>query len=251
MNHERIEKLRAILPPDEQDELAVLHNAYVKTLKAYQADEQKSADKLKANRAAKTALVELVESLENRYLSGARQLRSGMDALRYLQKNGWKIEKSKLYEDRNRGLITFNTDKSVDEAELLAYAAKFLDKVKSTGAGDQAGALAEQKLSEDIEHRRLQKEKLRFEIAREKGQYIHRSKWLTELVLKLSASKFIVLQVARDRAPDLIAASGGDLKKQALFVELFSDYIENAFNELVMVPELQFMVHTDGRNQNG
>lgn len=245
MNQDRIEKLKEIIAPDEHAELTVLCDAYGNTLNAYQADEQKSADKLKANRAAKAALVELVENLENRYLTGAKQFRSGMQALRYLQKNGWKIEKSKLYEDRNRGLIKFNTDKSVDEAAVLAYAAKYLDKVKSTGAGDEAGVLAEKKLSEEIDYRQLQKEKLKFEIAREKGQYIHRSKWLTELVLKLSASKFIVLQVARDKAPDLIAASGGDLKKEAVFVKLFSDYIENAFNELVVVPELQFIIQTE------
>lgn len=241
MNRDRIEKLKEIIPADEQAELTVLYDAYANTLEAYKSDKEKSADKLKANRAAKTALVELVEGLENRYLTGAKRFRNVMEALRYLKENGWKVEKSRLYRDRDRGLLQINSDKSVDEAEVLAYAAKHLEKVKSTGAGDEAGVLAEKKLTEEIDYRQLQKEKLQFEIAKEKGQYIHRSKWLTELVSKLSASKFIALQVARDKASDLIAASGGDLKKEAVFVELFNEYIEDAFNELAMVPELRFI----------
>jgi hypothetical protein len=86
-------------------------------------------------------------------------------------------------------------------------------------------------------------------MAKEKKQYILRYQYLAELVSKLSASKFIALKAARDKAPDLIVASGGDLKKEAVFVKLFSDYIENAFNELVMVPELRFIVQDERSEQ--
>ncbi|MGD9217622.1 MAG: hypothetical protein PVJ84_22615, partial [Desulfobacteraceae bacterium] len=65
---------------------------------------------------------------------------------------------------------------------------------------------------------------------------------LAELASKLSASKFATLQVARAKAPDLIVAVGGDLKKESIFIELFAEYIEDAFNELAMVAELKFLV---------
>lgn len=245
MNRDRVEKLKEIVPADEQAELTVLYDAYVNTLEAYQADEGKSADKLKANRAAKIALVELIEGLENRYLTGAKRFRNIMEALRYLKENGWKIEKSRLYRDRDRGLLQINSDKSVDEAEVLAYAAKHLDKIKSAGAGDEAGKLAEESKQKEIEHTDLKIERARFELDKLRGQYIHRSKWLTELVSKLSASKFITLKTIRDKAPDLIAAVGGDIKKESMFVELFSGYIEDAFDELAMVQELRFVVQPE------
>jgi hypothetical protein len=128
------------------------------------------------------------------------------------------------------------------EIPILAYAAKYLEKVAPSGSNDSGMALAEDKLTGEIEYNELRKEKLKFEIAKEKGQYIHRSKWLAELASKLSASKFATLQVARAKAPDLIVAVGGDLKKESIFLELFAEYIEDAFNELAMVAELKFLV---------
>jgi len=242
MNRERIEKLLEIVPVDDQSELKVFYNSYVATLKAYQDDPDHDPKKLNANRAASGALIELVEALENKYLTGADQLRSVMDALRYLKENGWKIEKSKLYKDRDAGLFKVNADKSVDEVEIMAYAARHLSKLKATGADDEAGRLSESKLTGEVELNELRKKKMEFELARDRGQYIHRSKWLTELVGELSAAKFTALKIARTKAPDLIAAVGGDLKKETMFIDLFSGYIEDAYNDLAAVPELRFLV---------
>lgn len=242
MNRERIEALMEIVPPGEQEELTVLSGSYFSTLKAYQQDPDYSPDTLKANRAASRALVDLVEALENKYLQGVDQFRSIMDALRYLKDNGWKIEKSRLYNAAKDGLFKVNADKSVDEVQILAYAAGHLEKHKATGADDEAGKLTENKLTGEVELNALRKKKMEFELAKDKGLYIHRAQWLTELVGKLSASRLTALRIARNKAPDLIAAVGGDMKKESVFVELFSSWIEDAFNDLAAAPELRFAV---------
>jgi hypothetical protein len=52
----------------------------------------------------------------------------------------------------------------------------------------------------------------------------------------------VTLKVVQMKAPDLIAAVGGDLKKESMFVELFSSFIEAGYDELARVPELKFRV---------
>jgi hypothetical protein len=240
MDKERVEKILELATRDEKLAVTTLFNGAVVNLKAYQDENTKS--RLQDWQATEHELEKLVERLESRYLTGVKQFKSIMHALRYLKDDGWKIEKSKLYKDRDSGLLAVNADKSVDEVVVLAYAAKYLDKVAATGSGDGGGALAEDKLNGEIAYNALRKKKLEFELAKEKGQYIHRSRWLAELVSKLSASKYAVLQVARYKAPELISAVGGDLKKEAVFTELFGEYIEDVFNELAMVPELKFLV---------
>ena len=250
MNRDRIEKLMEIVPAEEQSELTAIYNSFVETLKHYKDEDDPARRQvwLKANRGDKSALVELVETLENKYLTGAEQFSSLMEALRHLQKTGWKIQKSKLYKDVKDGLLKVNADKSVDEVHVMAYAAMHLEKASSSGAGDKAGELSESKIKAETDYRELQKERLQFEIAREKGQYIHRSKWLTELVGKLSAERFAMLKIVQNKAPDLIAAVGGDLRKESMFVELFTGYVEDTFNDLAAVPELRFAVV---RNKDG
>ena len=240
MDKERVEKILELVSVDEKVAVTTLFNGAVDNLKAYQSEKTKTL--LLDWQAAEQELEKLVTKLEARYLTGVKQFKSIMDALRYLKDDGWKIEKSKLYKDRDAGFLAVNADKTVDEVVVLAYAAKYLEKVAATGSGDAGGALAENKLTGEIAYNELRKKKLEFELAKDKGQYIHRSKWLAEMVSKLSASKYAVLQVARHKAPDLISAVGGDLKKEAVFTELFGEYIEDVFNELAMVPELKFLV---------
>jgi hypothetical protein len=242
MNRDRVEKLKVLVGPDEQAELAVLYNAYVNTLNRYQGAPDRPADLLKANRAAKEALVELVEQLEQRYLSGARRLANGMAALSYLQDKGWKIKKSRLYGDKNKGLIHFNSDKSVDEVELLAYAAMHLGKIRSEGPGDDIGKISEKKLKEEARKVRLQAEKLQYELDIIKRKYIHRNRWLAELVGKMRAIKEAAILVVRHRAPDVITAVGGDLKKQSLYVDLMIAYLEDAYDELSNVKEIKLLI---------
>lgn len=242
MNRDRIEKLKEIVPADEAAEMVVLYNAYVDMFKAYQADPDKPEARLKAYRSAKAALVEVVESLENRYLTGVSQFRSVMEALRYLKDNKWKIEKSKLYKDRDAGLFRVNADKSVDEVEILAYAALNLEKIGATGMDDEAGKLSENKINAEIDLSNMRKEKLAFEIAKDKGQYIHRSKWLAELVSKLTAARYAAIRTVNNKAAEMIQAVGGDLKKQPILVELFTGYLEDAYNDLAAADELRFRV---------
>jgi hypothetical protein len=249
MDRNRVEKLKELVTQQEAEELAILDNAYTETLRAYRNDQAKPAEKVQAFQAAKTALQELMFQLEAKYLSGTEPLRSVMDALRYLQRLGWKVEKSKLYKDRDAGLLPVNPDRTVDEVALLAYAAKYLEKVRASGDSDKHGQMAEEKLEEEIARLRIQKEKLRFELDRDKKKYIHRSRWLAELVAKLKATKNAALSVVHTRAPELISAVGGDLKKQPMFIELISEYLEDAFDQLSNVREIKVLITEDEKRK--
>jgi hypothetical protein len=246
MDRERVEKLKELATPDEAAELTVLYNSYVKTLNSYQDDEKRPADLLKANREAKKFLLELVEQLEQRYLTGAKRLKNGVAALDYLQSKGWKIKKSRLYADKKKGLIRFNSDRSVDEVELLSYAAKYLDKVLSEGPDDEIGKLSEEKLKAEARRARIQADKLQYELDILKKKYIHRNRWLAEMVGKLRAAKETAISVQLSKAPDAIAAVGGDLRKQSLYTDLMVGFIEDAFNELSNMKEITLQIIREG-----
>jgi hypothetical protein len=87
-----------------------------------------------------------------------------MAALRYLKGEGWKIGKSKLYKDRDRGLFVLNADKSIDESAILAYAAKHLEKTAASGANDEYGKKAEEKIDGEIKYNDLRAQKLQYEL---------------------------------------------------------------------------------------
>lgn len=242
MDRERVEKLKELATPEEAAELSVLFNAYIETLRAYKDDKAKPAEKVKAFQAAKAALHELVAQLEGKYLSGTERLDNIMEALRYLKDSGWKVKKSKLYKDSKAGILKLNPDRSVDEVELLAYAAQHLGKIRASGDSDERGKKAEEKLIEEIYKIRAQKEKLEFELARDKKKYIHRGRWLAELVAIIKAIKNAALAALHRRAPELISTVGGDLKKQSMFIELASGYLEDAFDELSNVKEIKVLI---------
>jgi hypothetical protein len=235
-----------VISPEQKNVLGTLYNATVTTMRGYQKDN--SASKLKDWEAAAEALEKYVKDREVEYIDGSDTAANVIEALLFLKEDGWSIKKSKLYQAVKDGKLKRQVDGTLFKTDILAYAAQYCDKVKAGSKNDNIGKYAEQKAKEELRKVQLHNARQEFEMAKEKKQYILRSQYLAELVSKLSASKFIALKVARNKAPDLIAASGGDLKKEAVFVELFSDYIENAFNELVMVPELRFIVQ-DERNK--
>jgi hypothetical protein len=47
----------------------------------------------------------------------------------------------------------------------------------------------------------------------------------------------------------LISAVGGDLKKQSLFKELASEYLEDAFDELSNVKEIKVLITKEDERQ--
>lgn len=243
MDKARVERLMEVVSPEQKNVLGTLYNATVTTMQGYQKDN--SASKLKDWEAAAEALEKYVKDREVEYIDGSDTVANVIEALLFLKEDGWSIKKSKLYQAVKAGKLKRQADGTLFRTDILAYAAQYCDKVKAGGKNDNIGKYAEQKAKEELLKVQLHNARQEFEMAKEKKQYILRAQYLVELVSKLSAAKFIVLKVARDKAPDLIAASGGDLKKEHVFVELFSEYIENAFNELAMVPELQFIVQTE------
>ncbi|MCW7755488.1 hypothetical protein OOT00_16050, partial [Desulfobotulus sp. H1] len=50
-----------------------------------------------------------------------REFKTLMDVLRFLQGEGFSIEKTKLYQDQKSGLIRYKKGQPITETEVLAY----------------------------------------------------------------------------------------------------------------------------------
>lgn len=151
------------------------------------------------------------------------------------------IKKSKIYGDVKRGVF------KVEDANriMLSEVQKYIHQarlVKLEGNSQQLDYLNAEEKRARIDAYRAREAKAMFELEREQGKYIPRGKWLAELIGKLSAAKLVALNVAKRRAPDLITAVGGDHKKETVFIELFTSWIEDGFNDLAGVPELNFAI---------
>ena len=142
-------------------------------------------------------------------------------------------------------MLRVNNDKSVDELELLAYAAGNLDKERSGANTDEISKLVEDERREKLEKIRIEKKLKQLELDREQQKVISRTRFLAELVSRLIAAKTSAMSIGINKAVDLIVAVGGDLKKTGVFTELHNAYIEDAFNELVSFPEIGVEVVID------
>lgn len=238
MDKAEIEKLRGVCGEADRAALAVLYNAWVKKFNAYKADDGKA--NLAEWTAAEKALRAKVDELTAKYMgAGGAALANLSEVERFLKARGYKIAKSKLYQDAAKGLIKVNADKSVNESEALAYAVRFLKKIKGAEGDAEMDHLYREKAEAELEKIRSQNEKLRFELAQLHGNYMPRDQVITEFAVKWGAIEAAVRHLIRTRGRDWLYAAGADIKKHDMFQELVGAELDDLFNGLATIEELE------------
>ncbi|MDA3833963.1 MAG: hypothetical protein PF495_11255, partial [Spirochaetales bacterium] len=113
-----------------------------------------------------------------------------IEALEWLNRQGYKIAKSKLYADCKKGLLKLQDDGSVFESDLKRYTRKVtLNKLSETP--DAApGDFIVQKASAEIEKLRTQNKLLQIQLDEKLHKYITRSDFEMEFAAKVSVLKF-------------------------------------------------------------
>jgi hypothetical protein len=160
-------------------------------------------------------------------------------AVRFLQTLGYKLQKSKFYADQKSGLVKVNTDGTVSEAEARAYAERYLKKVKDAPGEDPAiGAMQKELKAAELGKTKAQEEKIRFELDRDMGKYLLRDEVLTQFCIKWAAFDGAVRHLVQSRAGDWIFATGGDVKKKDMLVELIFAELDSVENELANLEDL-------------
>ncbi|MCK9326207.1 MAG: hypothetical protein M0P69_12015 [Bacteroidales bacterium] len=232
-----IETLKQKCTTQEAAELAILHNARISCLKSYK-DDPSAANKRNLDAAA-SGLDALVARLEALYPDDAgdpagavpadRWLANLLEASKWLKELGYKIGKSKLYKDRDKGLLYVWPDGKVYKSDADLYARKNLTLGKSPDVADPATQDLEQlqreKLQGEVARLKQQIDKMSFEMERDQGKYMLRSDLYREM-----ASRWLVMDQAlthffRSSAPDLVAIVNGQQ-------DLIPDFLETVLAKL-------------------
>ena len=241
MDQGHMERLLTRCTETERAELSTKYNAYIRWLKAYQADSSRNT--LAELDAAKRSLTATAKEVEGRIDAAAAEaeplphLKATVD---FLKNDGWKIAKSKLYADARAGLIKVNTDGTVNEAEAIAYAHRYLKKIKA--AEGEKDELYRDKAQAELDLLVARAEKTRFETDRERGLYLLKDEVRLQVAVKIGVFEAGFKNAVRINAEDLIHKVGGDPGRAQLFCTLFYDVIDQLLGEFGDMPEIDVLI---------
>ena len=240
MEKMEIQRLIEASTDEEKATLTTLYNAVVETMKVYQTNN--SAGRLKDWQSAEEALRKKAAEIEQKYFGSeaSADFENRMAAIRFLQNLGYKIQKSKFYNDEKAGLVKVNPDGSVSESEVRAYAERFLKKVKSNGKDDgKLDQFYRDKAEAELKSVQMKNTQLEFEIEKQKGLWLKREEVETEFAINMAAIDACLKGIIEDSATDIIFATGGDPKKKHVFIEILNSRIDEMFNELSEIEGLE------------
>ncbi len=141
--------------------------------------------------------------------------------LRYLQGAGYKIAKSKIYEDKKAGLLRVQAGGSVLGSDVALYAGT-LKPVAGTEGLDENHAL---KLEKEVERLDLQNKRLLFEFEKEQKKYIPKRDFEMEMAARASVLEVGFRHMFQANVSEWVALVGGEaLKANALLERLYRDF---------------------------
>lgn len=213
----KIAQLQGTATAGELAEIDVLKRAVDETLAAYQADF--TAARRRNWEDAKQGLAEAVERVYEKYFPSEEVFPHLMAALAYLQDEGWKVSKSKIYQDAANGLVKTLDKNRIAESALLAYAYEHL---KPSEDGRQAIDLKpylekEKQLDISIKERKDAREAFEFE--KELGKWLPKKDLGLEFAARAGWMDSQLDSMIRSKAIEWIQLVGGNPRKEQLLVD--------------------------------
>lgn len=161
--------------------------------------------------------------------------------LDFLKDEGFKIQKSKIYEDKKEGLLRVQKDRSIFGVDVKLYAAT-LQKEKPDSEPAELTAIKINKESTKLD---LQNEKLQFELDRLKGRYMPKADFERELAARGAVLDNGLRRNFATRAQDFIALVGGRLNKTPDIIDFFNKILDEQMNMFATTETFQVMVIGD------
>ena len=150
------------------------------------------------------------------------------EALEYLNDEGYKVGKSKLYEDAGTRFGK-QPDGSVTKRTLDKYANDWLDLID---ASDKAAPSAEAKAREEAALAKARRLKLEHELEVEKGKWVKKSEQSQMLAARAALLKDSVgTNFIHRYAEDIIELVGGNQDKAPDLIVFYIDRVEDHFDQ--------------------
>ena len=216
---DRFDQLLDVAAEQEQAELNILFNAKNKTAQAYNNEPTAAHEKNWA--AAQRRLEKEVERLWEKYFREEPAFESRTAAAKYLADEGYRVKKSKVFADVQKGLLKVQAGGRVYKDDVDSYILRSgLEKVAKIDPKriEQTTAL---KTEKEIEKLDLQVQNLDIEIKQKTGEWIPRdeirSAW-TQRVAEVRSG----LMALKHRLPPLLEGKTQQEMREAIDAEIFS-----------------------------
>jgi hypothetical protein len=156
----------------------------------------------------------------------------------HLDQAGFRISKSKLYRDKDKGMIRINPDGTVPETEVRAYAATLERK---SGSIDDLSDVHARKAAKEVEKLEEQIARLRFERQKEQGKYIPRSSFEAELAARAVVFESGFRHVFNIKAKEWIVLVGGKMEKASELLTALNQALDEQLNSYTSLENFQVM----------
>lgn len=175
--------------------------------------------------------------------AGPRRFDRLSDVVKYLKSEGYKIGKSKLYQDAKAGFLSGDETHGYTLDAVLAYAhTQMLEKVAGSDKGSRIDLLTEVRLQKEVEKLTEQVKKLQFELSRDQGKYLLKEDVRTELAQRIAVFEAGFKHLVRTMAPEWVAlVAGNQAMTDPLMAAMFAA-IDELLNEMAAVDELDLIV---------
>jgi len=238
---QEFQKLIEKLPLSEQEEGKTLWVAERDAHNAFRASKTK-AD-LERWRSIKAELEAFIARALAKTNPAEPPLKNLTAAVQHLQDQGWKIKKSKVYNDAKAGLLRVQPDRTVARADLDSYILRAgLEKTSQADVGGKIEQGQAERLELENEKLRKQVEKLEWELARDKGKYVAKEEVHVELAIRAGALEAGVKHWMRTGAVDLVYAVGGEPAKARVLINLFEARLDELLDEYARAEAIGVMV---------
>ena len=178
-----------------------------------------------------------------------RAFATKLDVLGYLEKEGWKVSKSKLYADCSNGKLLPNKSGEYEIKAVDAYAQDFL-KRKETGKKVDEELADRQRVKIDAEIRKTtaQAAKAEHDLDVAQKKYIPREDVELELAGRAAALDSGLKYMAQSCANEWVRLVGGDTGKIADLIEAMGNDLDQVLNEFSRTDNFQMIIKANEKN---
>lgn len=195
--------------------------------------------KLELKKSGKSLIIAKPETTKRE--SGDIVFENRLKVLEYLQKQGYKIAKSKLYSDTKNGYLRLQSNGSILLQDVEAYIKNLgLQRFNMDGPDpEEAELLNQQKQKKVIEKLEWENKKRKFEYEREIGRYIPREDLELELASRAGVLDSGLRTKIKTHARDWIRMAGGRADKVPEVIEDIFQVLDGQLNEFARMDRFQ------------
>lgn len=153
------------------------------------------------------------------------------EVLLYLNRQGYAVKKTKLYDDCKKGLLRLEADKSVLESSIKSYIRKAGLEKPTEKAADDRTDLMTQRAEAELQKVQGQVREMEFKRGILEGEYVRKTDFELELASRAAVLDTGIRHMIHSNIAEWVDMVGGDSTRIPAILEKINDDLDNKFDE--------------------